>query len=234
MSIIINQMRKNNFIVAIDGYAGSAKSTIAKEVAQKLKFLYVDTGAMYRAITYKIIKEKIDYKNKEELKKFLKDIKIDFQERDNKMSIYLNGEDVTEKIRELKVEKLVSLISTIKTIREKMVELQRNFAKKGDLVIEGRDITTVVFPNADLKIFVDCDLQERARRRFKEAKEKGFKVSFKKVLRNLILRDKIDQEREHSPLKKAADSIYLNTTSLTIEEEIDLVKSLVEFFKDRK
>jgi len=222
---------KKNFIVAIDGYAGSGKSTIAKEVAQRLNFFYLDTGAMYRAITYKIIKEKIDYKNEKELKKILKNINIDFLEKDGKIRVYLNGEDVTKKIREPKVEKLVSAVSAIKIVREKMVELQRKFAQKRDLIAEGRDITSVVFPDANLKIFVDCDLKERAKRRYKELKGKGFKISFKKVLKNLILRDKFDQEREYSPLRKTADSIYLNTTALTIEEEIELVKSLIEFFK---
>ncbi len=224
---------KKNFVVAIDGYAGSGKSTIAKEVAQRLNFFYLDTGAMYRAITYKIIKEKIDYKNEEELKKILKNIKIDFLEKAGKIRIYLNGEDVTEKIREPKVEKLVSPVSAIKIVREKMVELQREFAQKSDLIAEGRDITSVVFPDANLKIFVDCDLKERAKRRFKELKEKGFKISFKKVLKNIILRDRLDQEREYSPLRKTADSIYLNTTALTIEEEVELVKSLIEFFKSK-
>ncbi len=227
-------MGKNNFIVAIDGYAGSGKSTIAKEVAKRLNFFYLDTGAMYRALTYKIIKEKIDYQKEQELKKILKNLKIDFKKENKETKIYLNNEDVTDKIRAPKVEKLVSPISAIKIVREKMVKLQRKIAHQKSLIAEGRDITSIVFPKANLKIFVDCELKERAKRRFKEAKEKGYKVSFLKVLENLILRDKIDQEREHSPLRKTPDSIYLNTTNLTIEEEIDLVKSLIEYLLKKK
>lgn len=225
---------KKNFIVAIDGYAGSGKSTIAKEVAKRLGFFYLDTGAMYRAITYKIIKEKINYKNDKELAKILKNIKIDLKAEKGKMRIYLNSEDVTDKIREPKVERLVSPISAIKIVREKMVKLQRAIAHKKNIIAEGRDITSVVFPKADLKIFVDCELKERARRRFKEAKEKGYKIGFREVLKNLIIRDKIDQEREYSPLRKTSDSIYLDTTNLSIEEEIDLVKSLIEYLLKKK
>ncbi|MEO0130580.1 MAG: (d)CMP kinase [candidate division WOR-3 bacterium] len=225
---------KKNFIVAIDGYAGSGKSTIAKEVAKRLNFFYLDTGAMYRAITYKIIKEKIDYRNEQELNRILKNLKIDFKKEDKQTRIYLNGEDVTNEIREPKVEKLVSPISAIKAVREKMVKLQRNIARQKNIIAEGRDITSVVFPKADLKIFVDCELKERTKRRFKEAKEKGYKISFSEVLKNLIIRDKIDQERKYSPLRKTADSIYLNTTNLTIEEEIDLVKSLIEYLLKKR
>lgn len=227
-------MKKNNFVVAIDGYAGSGKSTIAKEVAERLNLFYLDTGAMYRALTYKIIKEKIDYQNEQELKKVLKNLKIDFKKEEKQMKIYLDGEDVSDKIREPKIEKLVSPISAIRIVREKMVKLQRRIAHQKSIIAEGRDIASVVFPKANLKIFVDCELKERAKRRFKEAKEKGYKVSFFKVLKNLIIRDKIDQEREHSPLRKTADSIYLNTTGLTIEEEIDLVKSLIEYLLKKK
>ncbi|MEO0090004.1 MAG: (d)CMP kinase [candidate division WOR-3 bacterium] len=225
---------KKNFIVAIDGYAGSGKSTIAKEVAKRLNFFYLDTGAMYRAITYKIIKEKIDYKNEQKLAKVLKNIKIDFRNENNKIKIYLNNEDVTDKIREPKVERLVSPVSAIKIVREKMVKLQRKIAHQKNIIAEGRDITSVVFPKANLKIFVDCELKERAKRRFKEAKEKGYKIKFSEVLKNLIIRDKIDQERKYSPLRKTSDSIYLNTTNLTIEEEIDLVKSLIEYLLKKR
>ncbi|MCS7249390.1 MAG: (d)CMP kinase [candidate division WOR-3 bacterium] len=225
---------KKNFIVAIDGYAGSGKSTIAKEVAKRLNFFYLDTGAMYRAITYKIIKERINYQNEEELKRLLKNIKINFKEEKGKIRVYLDSEDVTEKIREPEVEKLVSPISAIKIVREKLVKLQRNIARQKNIIAEGRDITSVVFPKADVKIFVDCQLKERAKRRFKEAKEKGYKIKFREVLKNLIIRDKIDQGRKYSPLRKTADSIYLDTTNLTIEEEVDLVKSLIEYLKGKR
>ncbi|MCX7756822.1 MAG: (d)CMP kinase, partial [candidate division WOR-3 bacterium] len=212
---------------AIDGTAGSGKSTIAKGAAKELNWLYLDTGAMYRAITYKIITEKLDYQNEQLLKEMLEQTEIDFRYHSDEAvyQIYLDGKNVTRVIRNPLVDKLVSHVSLIPIVREKMVKEQRKIAQGKNTICEGRDIGSVVFPNADLKFFVDCDLDERALRRKKEL---GESISYEEIRNNLIERDYIDSNREISPLKREKDAIYLDTTNLKINEEIAIVVLLIK------
>lgn len=217
------------FVVAIDGGAGSGKSTTAKGVAQSLDFFYLDTGAMYRAFTLKYLRvtsdaEKIDLKLIGEL---LKDTLIDLRQDGVRTSVFLDGEDVSTAIRTPQVSNFVSQISAIPEVRKWMVAKQREVAQGKHVVCEGRDIGTVVFPDAQVKIFMQADLRERAERRLKELTDKELKADLDQVLENLKFRDTYDSERVHSPLKRAEDAIVVDTTNLTIEEEIEVVKKIV-------
>uniref|UniRef100_A0A7V1EI01 Cytidylate kinase n=1 Tax=candidate division WOR-3 bacterium TaxID=2052148 RepID=A0A7V1EI01_UNCW3 len=219
----------SGFVVAIDGKAGSGKSTTAKGVAKKLNFFYLDTGAMYRAFTLKYIraggKKEVDLKLIENL---LARTEIELIEHNHNLKILLDGVDVSMEIRTPEVNEMVSPISAIKEVREWMVEKQRKIAQGKNIVCEGRDMATVVFPEAQVKIFMDADLPTRAERRRKELQEKGIKISFEESLNNLKYRDDYDSSREHSPLKKADDAIVIDTTNLTIEQEIELVEKIVQ------
>jgi cytidylate kinase len=217
-----------NIIVAIDGGAGSGKSTTAKGVARELNFFYLDTGAMYRAVTLKYIRcggaEPLEMKLVHEI---IGSTHIDLVAHDDDNRVYLDGRDVTLDIRMPEVNKMVSPISAVREVREWMVELQRLVARGKNVVCEGRDIGTVVFPNAQVKIFMYADLEVRAQRRVKECVEKEIPASLDEVVENLKFRDKYDSGRKHSPLKKADDAIEVDTTRLTIGEEIALVKKIV-------
>ncbi len=230
----------SGFVVAIDGKAGSGKSTTAKGVARRLNFFYLDTGAMYRAFTLKYMraqrsKEKsnivnLNQQNKIDLKlvgELLENTNIELLKADDNLKVLLDGEDVSEEIRSPEVNKLVSPISAIKEVREFMVKRQREIAQDKKIVCEGRDMTTVVFPNAQVKIFMDADLKVRAERRRKELEEKGINLSLEESLNNLKYRDDYDSSREHSPLKIADDAIIIDTTNLTIDDEITLVEKIV-------
>lgn len=213
-------------IIAIDGPAASGKSTLAKDLADKLGYLYVDTGAMYRAITFYALEHKIVEDN-DELIKILQDLKLELEYENKLTRVFINDEEVTEKIRTPEVNSKVSDISKIKEVRTEMVKLQRKMANNKNLVVEGRDTTTVVFPKADLKIFLTADVKERARRRYLEYKEKGEDVTLEDVEASINNRDHIDSSRDVSPLKKADDAIEVDTTDLTIEEEINRIVARV-------
>ena len=216
-------------IIAIDGPAGSGKSTISKLVAKDLDLIYLDTGAMYRLVTIKALKMGILDENLENLDKInelLDNLEIDIRED----GFYLDGVDVSEEIRKPIVSENVSKIAAIKEVRIKMVDLQRKFSKAKNVILDGRDIGTVVFPNADLKVFLVADARERANRRYKELTEKGENVSLEEIYQNILMRDKIDSTREEAPLKKAEDAIEVDTTSKSIdevkEEILNLYKNL--------
>ncbi len=216
-------------IIAIDGPAGSGKSTISKLVAKDLDLIYLDTGAMYRLVTLKALKMGILDGNSENLDKInelLDNLEIDIRED----GFYLDGVDVSEEIRKPIVSENVSKIAAIKEVRIKMVDLQRKFSKAKNVILDGRDIGTVVFPNADLKVFLVADARERANRRYKELTEKGENVSLDEIYQNILMRDKIDSTREEAPLKKAEDAIEVDTTSKSIdevkEEILNLYKNL--------
>lgn len=216
-------------IIAIDGPAGSGKSTISKLVARDLDLIYLDTGAMYRLVTLKALKMGILDGNLEDLDKInelLDNLEIDIREN----GFYLDGIDVSEEIRKPIVSENVSKIAAIKEVRIKMVDLQRKFSKAKNVILDGRDIGTVVFPNADLKVFLVADARERANRRYKELTEKGENVSLEEIYQNILMRDKIDSTREEAPLKKAEDAIEVDTTSKNIaevkEEILNLYKNL--------
>ncbi len=215
-----------NIIVAIDGPAASGKSTAAKRLAKALGFLYLDTGAMYRAITYTVLKKNI-FDNLEKIFELVKNLELKLKFEDGVTRVFVDGEEVTNQIRTPEVSGKVSEISRIPEVRAEMVKLQRKLAEQGDLVAEGRDITTVVFPEADVKIFMTASLDERARRRFKEHQERGEQVTYEEVKENLVKRDKIDSSREVSPLRKAEDAVELDTTNLSVDEELQRMIELV-------
>lgn len=200
-------------IIAIDGPAGSGKSTIAKLIAENLGLVYLDTGAMYRLVTLKALNEGIlgDF---EKIKKMLNNLNIDIKEN----GFYLDNVDVSDEIRKPIVSENVSDIAAIREVREKMVDLQRKFSESKNVILDGRDIGTVVFPNADVKIFLVADAKERANRRYKELVKKGENVKIEEIYENILKRDEIDSTRKESPLKKAKDAIEVDTTSKNIEE----------------
>ena len=200
-------------IIAIDGPAGSGKSTIAKLIAEDLGLVYLDTGAMYRLVTLKALNEGI-LGNLDKIVKMLDDLRIDIK----KNGFYLDDTNVSEEIRKPIVSENVSDIAAIREVREKMVDLQRKFSESKNVILDGRDIGTVVFPNADVKIFLIADAKERANRRYRELVAKGENVKIEEIYENILKRDKIDSTRKESPLKKADDAIEVDTTSKNIEE----------------
>jgi len=213
-------------IIAIDGPAGAGKSTVAKIIARRLGFLYIDTGAMYRALTLKAIEEKISVNDTASLIKMAHSAAIDLvNNQDGSLTIFLDGKDVSALIRQPRITKLVSDIAKIKGVREVMLGLQRKLGKQKNSVLDGRDIGTVVFPDADRKFYIDADFSERSKRRFKELKEAGESVTQQDIEDDVRNRDNIDSTRECAPLKRAHDAIYIDTTNLTIEEVVNKILS---------
>lgn len=220
---------KKSIIIAIDGPAASGKSTTAHLLAKRLGYLYLDTGAMYRALTWKALNNKIDMNDKRSLSELGKRTKIHLEPEDRVgTKVYLDGKEITSFIRFPQINKYVSLVSIVKGVREEMVRRQREIGKRGGIVAEGRDIGTVVFPGAEVKIFLTCSLEERARRRWKEEKERNSCPTKKEVEAELSLRDKLDKQRELSPLKKDEDAIVLDNTFLSIDETVEKILKIVK------
>ena len=211
------------YSIAIDGPAASGKSTAAKGVAKALDFLYLDTGAMYRAITLYMIEKGLDTRSEEDAKSILDEVTM---REDKNGHIFLNERDVTERVREEDVTKLVSYACAHKAVRERLVALQREMAKGESIVMDGRDIGTVVLPDATLKVYQVASVESRAKRRYLEELSKGKEASLDEIQKDIERRDYIDSHREHSPLRKAEDAILLDTSDLTIQEEIDAILSL--------
>ena len=206
-------------IIAIDGPAGAGKSTVSKIIAGKLGYTYIDTGAMYRAVGLKIFES-----GQPLTEKFLAEVTDKIQiELDESARVFVNGEEVTKKIRTPEVSKLASDVSKFGFVRKKLTELQREMAKRGSVIMDGRDIGTQVLPNADLKIFLTASLEERAKRRFEELQAKGQQVELSEIEKEIAFRDKQDSEREIAPLKQADDAILLDTTNLTIEKVVEKI-----------
>ena len=214
-----------SFIIAIDGPAGAGKGTITKQVAQKLNLVNVDTGATFRCVALNMLKENVGLDEEEKIEKILKKIEIEMKPNGE---IFLNGENVTHKIRENDVNNFVSPVSTIKIVRAKLLEIQRNIAEGKDVIMEGRDIGTTVFPNADVKIYLDATPEERAKRRLLQNREKGIETSYEEVLANIKDRDYRDSTRKVAPLKKAEDAVYIDSSNMTIEEVVNKVIELVK------
>ena len=215
------------FIVAVDGTAGSGKGSVTKVVAERLNLVTIDTGAMYRSVTLAMLEENIGIEETEKIAEILKDIKIEFVEEGTDKKVFLNGKDVTLKIRSKEVNEFVSPVSTIKIVREHLAHMQREMAKSIDVIMEGRDIGTNVFPNADVKIYLDASPEERAERRFRQNKENGIDIPFEEILKNVKERDYIDSHREIAPLTKAPDAVYIDSTGMTIEEEAEAVIKVI-------
>ncbi len=217
-----------SFVVAIDGPAGTGKGTITKLIAQELKLVNIDTGAMYRCVTLQALKQGINtIEKKEELINIAKNIYIQLENYNGEQKILLNGEDVTSEIRSIEVSGFVSPVSSIPEIRELMVDLQRKMAEGKDVIMEGRDITTVVFPNANVKIYLDADVEERAKRRYKENIAKGMKETYEEILDKIKTRDYNDMHKEVGALKIAEDAIVIDTTKMSIEEVKNKVKDII-------
>lgn len=215
--------------VAIDGPAGAGKSTIARAVAKKLEYIYVDTGALYRAIGCFVIQKGADYKNQNQVETFLDDINsLDIKFVDDQQRVILNSVDVSDNIRTPEASMAASAVSAVPKVREYLLGLQRNMAKNNNVIMDGRDIGTVVLPNANIKIFLTASPEERASRRFQELKEKGLDVDYNDVLSDIIQRDRQDSEREIAPLKPAHDSIILDTTGNTLEQSIQLMINTIK------
>ena len=215
-------------IVAIDGPAASGKSTSAKLLAKELGFLYLDTGAMYRCVSWAVIKDEIDLSNDRQLLNFLKIFKIDLKNTGNRSSFYVNNKDVTDLIRKSNISQRVSEVSAIPDIRDFMVDIQRNYAKSENCVMEGRDIGTVVFPKAEVKFFIIASDEVRAKRRKLELESLGEKKSLSELIDEIRRRDDFDSNRGHSPLKKAFDAIEIDTTDLSIDEQVKLMLGIVK------
>ena len=218
---------ENKIIIALDGYSSTGKSTIAKDLAKALNYIYVDTGAMYRAVTLFAIQKGLT-EEKKSLLEALPQVKLHFEFNKDLgyAEIYLNGKNVEKEIRTLYVSNFVSEIAAIKEVREKLVSLQKEMGTHKGIVMDGRDIGTVVFPQAELKLFLTASAEKRATRRYNELLSKGEKVSYEQVLKNITERDYIDSHRENSPLQKAEDAIELDNTEMGLEEQFEKIYSL--------
>ena len=218
-------------IIAIDGPAATGKSTTAKALAKRLGFTYLDTGAMYRAITLLILQKKVQISENFALISLLKKFDLKFQQHEKQILVILNGEDVSNEIRRLDVTKYVSEVSALPVVRKSLVRIQRKIAKDQNCVVEGRDIGTIVFPDAEVKFYVVADYDVRAKRRLLDFKKLGEEKSIDELIEELKNRDKYDSEREHSPLLKANDAIEVDTTNLTIEEQVNFMFKKVKLIK---
>ncbi|AXN37362.1 cytidylate kinase [Peribacillus butanolivorans] len=214
--------------VAIDGPAAAGKSTVAKIVAEKFNYIYVDTGAMYRAITYKALNHQIPLNDEQALFEILINTEIELRPSENGQLVFLDNENVTAQIRNNEVTGSVSEVAKHRNIREEMVRRQQNFGENGGVVMDGRDIGTHVLPNAEVKVFLIASVDERAQRRHQENILKGFPSDIEKLREEIATRDKLDSEREVAPLKKATDAIEIDTTSLSIQEVAESIMSLIE------
>ena len=215
-------------IVAVDGPAGSGKGTVTKKIEEELGFLNLDTGATYRCVALQVLKENAKLEDEEKIIKIANEIDIKIDNTGSKDIILLNGENVSKEIRTKEVTSIVSQISSIIPVREKMVEIQRKLATGKNVIVEGRDIGTVVFPHADVKVFLDCSVEERAKRRYKQDLEKGIQTTYEEVLESIKERHKLETEREIAPLVQAPDAVYIDSTNMTIEEETNAVIKVIE------
>ena len=218
-------------IVAVDGPAGSGKGTVTKKIEEKLGFLNLDTGATYRCVALQTLREGLNLKDEKEIIEIANNIDIKIDNTGNKDIILLNGEDVSKEIRTKEVTSIVSQISSIIPVRERMVEVQRSLSKGKNVIVEGRDIGTVVFPNADVKIYLDASEEIRAKRRYEENKQNGIDTTYEEVLENVKMRDYNDMHKPYGALKKADDAIVVDSTNLTIEEVVEKIKNIIEEHK---
>jgi len=219
--------KKRRLIIAVDGPSGAGKSTVAKALAKRLGYVYIDTGAMYRAVALNAKEKAISIEDERALGRLASALNIIFIMVGKETRVFCNEEDMTEAIRSPEISLLASEISKRKGVRKVLVRMQRRMGREGGVVLEGRDIGTVVFPNADVKFYLDAETEERARRRFNELKGKGIRGNFKKTLREVMQRDHSDMHRTHSPLKKAADAMLIDSTQRSVEEVVKEMARIV-------
>lgn len=217
-----------SFIVAIDGPAGSGKGTVANKIANELNLVNIDTGATYRCLALAVLRAGVEIDDTENILKVFDGISIEIHGTNQKQTIVLNNEDVTQKIRSFEVTQVVSQISAIPEVRLRLVEFQRMLANNKNVIMDGRDIGTYVFPNADVKIYLDASLEERAKRRYAENLEKGIEASYEEVLENIRMRDRQDKAKEIGALKVAEDAVVIDSTNLTIDEVVKQVKEVIK------
>ncbi|MDD2627710.1 MAG: (d)CMP kinase [Clostridia bacterium] len=220
----------NNYIIAVDGPSAAGKSFLSEEIANRLGIIYIDTGAMYRAVALYFIENNVDMNNDNDVQKALDEITIKFKRINNKIHTFLNGEDISLKIRTEQIGMMASKVSAIKRVREEMIERQRNLAKDDSVILDGRDIGSVVFPNANLKVFLTADVEERAKRRLQDLKIKNPRITYDEVLNDIKKRDNKDINKPISPLIETEDSIRIDTTSLAKEE---VVNEVIRLLKER-
>ncbi len=225
---MIDQNEEIKIIIAIDGFSSCGKSTLAKALAQKLGYTYIDTGAMYRAASLYFLEQKIDTDNQSEIEKALKEIKIEINRSDQGMITLLNGKNVEDEIRSMRISNVVSEISAIPEVRKNIVAQQQLMGARKGIVMEGRDIGTVVFPEAEIKIFLTASPQIRVQRRYLELKNKGKNMTLQQVRKNLEKRDLLDSTRSHSPLRKAEDAIEIDNSQLSIDDQVDMILDLIQ------
>ena len=210
-------------IIAIDGPAASGKSTTSRLVAEKLNIIYLDTGAMYRTVTLQLLKSNVNFDNTYKVSTILDNMIIDMYDYNGKIVVKLNNEDVSELIRSTDVTKHVSEVSSLSEVRKSMVAMQREIGNKSDCVVEGRDIGTIVFPNAEYKFYIVADIKMRAQRRLKEQEQIGIIKSLEDVMSDLKVRDHKDSNRDNSPLRKANDAVQIDTSNLSIDEQVNFI-----------
>lgn len=218
----------SSLVIAIDGPAGSGKSTVSKKVAKALGLLYIDTGAMYRALTLKAMREDLDLEDEKALVSLARSTKIDLEELDGKLKVYLDGEDVAGLIRTQELTNNVKYIARVPGVRQEMVKLQRLIGERHGAVLEGRDIGTVVFPEADYKFYLDADVEVRSLRRHKELNELGQKVSLEDIRKDVVVRDESDMKRSVGALKKADGAVIINTTKMSVDEAVEKILGYIE------
>lgn len=219
----MQNQRVKNIVIAIDGPAAAGKSSTARLVAERLGFLHIDTGAMYRAMTLKVLRKGVDIRNVTDVEQLAEGTEIRLERDAGKLKVMLDGEDVTEEIRKPGIDRAVSAVSSYKKVRDVMVREQRRMGRDGGIVLEGRDIGTVVFPDAELKIYMVANVEERARRRQKELAMQGVRADVDELVQEIISRDEQDSNRSVSPLRKAEDAIILDTSTMTIEEQVNFI-----------
>ncbi len=219
---------KKRAVITIDGPAGAGKTSIAKIVSRKLGYNYIDTGAMYRAISWKAFREKIDLKAKEKLIKMVRNTKIELKNRAGMKRVYLDGKDITNKIRGKRLAEGASILATVPEVREQLMKIQRRMGSSGGIVVEGRDIGTVVFPRADYKFYLDASIKERALRRYRELKVKGEEGQLAELEKAIRFRDKRDRTRGVAPLKIAPDAVVIDSTDMSKKEVVEFILKRIQ------
>lgn len=233
-------MKKNGLVIAIDGPAAVGKSTMGKIIARELGFLYIDTGAIYRAITWKVLKNNINVYDEDIISNLVSNTYITIKRKNRNSlkgyyNIFIDGEDVTEEIRSPKIDQNVSQIAKLPKIRKQLIYLQRKLAKKGNIIMEGRDIGSVILPQADIKLYFTASEEERIKRRYKELIDEGYNIDYKEVKKQIVQRDETDSKRKYAPLIKAKDAILIDSTEKSIEEVKDkILKTIKKYRKCRK